>query len=165
MVENPADPTSISLLDGLPLAHYIEPNLTYSLTYQNHNEGRSNIVLSGPSELLERLSIKFTEADSQEHYLIRPKFFFPDTNASQSFQLVPLAGTVLIELHLVSGRGGWLKATAEVKEHISLPLDYAFSSILKYNEYDDYVIEGVTGSVDVEIKKCVDCVIRYAISE
>jgi hypothetical protein len=52
-----------------------------------------------------------------------------------------------------------------VNEHISLPLDYPYSSILRYKEYDDYVLEGLSGSIDIHLRKCVDCVISYAISE
>lgn len=37
--------------------------------------------------------------------------------------------------------------------------------MLEYQEHDDYIIEGLTGSVEVEIKKCVDCSLKYLISE
>lgn len=52
-----------------------------------------------------------------------------------------------------------------MNEHISLPLDYPYSSILRYKEYDDYVLEGLSGSIDIHLRKCVDCVVSYAISE
>lgn len=79
--------------------------------------------------------------------------------------MAPSAGSVRIELHLSAGEGGFLNATCEVNEHISLPLDYPYSSILGYKEYDDYVLEGLSGSIDIHIRKCVECVAKYAISE
>lgn len=122
-------------------------------------------MLSSPSDLLQRLTIRFTDLSSKEHYLIRPKFYFDSPAASQSFQLKPLDGDILIEVHLLSGEGGWLNMTAEVNEHISLPLDYAYSSILHYYEYDDYIIEGIAGTVDVDIRKCADCSLKYTLLE
>jgi hypothetical protein len=101
---------------------------------------------------------------SKDHYLIRPRFYFHSASASQSFELQPLEDTILIEMHLTGGASGWLNVTSEVNECISLPLDYTYSSILNYNEYNDYVIEGISGTVDIEIKKCVDCTVKYIIS-
>lgn len=61
MMEAPSDPNHITLLDGLPTTHLILPNTTYSLTFWRAAQGRTNIVLSGPSDFLQRLSVKFTE--------------------------------------------------------------------------------------------------------
>lgn len=71
----------------------------------------------------------------------------------------------MIELHLVEGPSGELGAVCEVNEHVSLPLGQLYSNILNYNEYDDYIFEGLSGEIDVEINKCVDCVLKYTVSE
>lgn len=65
MIENPSLPTEISLIDGLSVTRYIEPNTTYRITYENHNQDKANIVLSASSNFLERLSIKFTDLTSK----------------------------------------------------------------------------------------------------
>lgn len=37
--------------------------------------------------------------------------------------------------------------------------------MLEYQEHDDYIVEGLSGLVEIEIKKCVDCSLKYLISE
>ena len=153
------------LTDGLPDTFRLEPNINYRVTYENQNQGKSNIILNADSAFLERLSIKFTNNNTKEHYLIRPKFHFPSRSASQNFQLHRTEETIIVEITLLSGNAGFLNITAEVNEYISLPLGFTYTSMLEYQEHDDYIIEGLSGPVEVEIKKCVDCSLKYLISE
>jgi hypothetical protein len=59
MIQSISSLDDITLIDGLPNTFLIEANKTYSLKYENSNEGKSNIILNGDSLLLERLHIKF----------------------------------------------------------------------------------------------------------
>lgn len=52
MVESFLSATDISLTDGLPDTFYLQPNIDYRVAYENHNQGKSNIVLNADSSFL-----------------------------------------------------------------------------------------------------------------
>ena len=52
---------------------------------------------------------------------------------------------------------GLLNASASLSETMNLPLNWKQSNILEHRETNSYIIDGINGTIQVIVQKCVEC--------